>query len=160
MITLGSLPVPDVVNSVSRAVESFFGAGASLIITSGRRGAGLPQANNRSGRHGTGYAIDFEIRRPDGSMVVSNSPEGQAFFVHAFGTGDFIGGGFAYEGMGEHSFDLMHIGGTDAAYGGQVPELADLHYPAANAIADQVNSAYRQSRGDLTEAGPTRASAE
>lgn len=112
---------------VNAAVESVLGPQARVIHSSGFRnndtdGDGVP---DRSSQHGTGGATDFQILRPDGSVVMWDHPEAQQVFevaaqmgVRGFGAGPtYMGGSYFHLDLG--------LGGNGAPVRGGVTVWSD-----------------------------------
>ena len=92
-------------DAIHRAAITTLGQGAKIRVTSGQEG-NLPQ--HGSNRHKTGLAADFQVYRPDGTLVNIGDPDALNFASKAaqFGVRG-IGAGTEYMGASTFHFDMM-----------------------------------------------------
>ena len=92
-------------DAIHRAAITTLGQGAKIRVTSGQEGD-LPQ--HGSNRHKTGLAADFQVYRPDGTLVNIGDPDALNFASKAaqFGVRG-IGAGTEYMGASTFHFDMM-----------------------------------------------------
>lgn len=104
---------PDVVLAVQRAATQVFGPGAEVIGTSGtgehgsqRHRLSAAQRINPDAQHG--YALDLQVKLPDGSLLRTDSPEAREFVRAAasFGISGLGAGSHDGDYMGAHGFHM------------------------------------------------------
>ena len=95
----------EIMDAIHRAAITTLGQGAKIRVTSGQEGD-LPQ--HGSNRHKTGLAADFQVYRPDGTLVNIGDPDALNFASKAaqFGVRG-IGAGTEYMGASTFHFDMM-----------------------------------------------------
>ena len=95
----------EIMDAIHRAAITTLGQGAKIRVTSGQEGD-LPQ--HGSNRHKTGLAADFQVFRPDGTLVGVGDPDALNFASKAaqFGVRG-IGAGNEYMGANTFHFDMM-----------------------------------------------------
>ena len=95
----------EIMDAIHRAAITTLGEGAKIRVTSGQEG-NLPQ--HGSNRHKTGLAADFQVYRPDGTLVNIGDPDALNFASKAaqFGVRG-IGAGNEYVGANTFHFDMM-----------------------------------------------------
>ena len=95
----------EIMDAIHRAAITTLGQGAKIRVTSGQEGD-LPQ--HGSNRHKTGLAADFQVYRPDGTLVNIGDPDALNFASKAaqFGVRG-IGAGNEYMGANTFHFDMM-----------------------------------------------------
>ena len=95
----------EIMDAIHRAAITTLGQGAKIRVTSGQEG-NLPQ--HGSNRHKTGLAADFQVYRPDGTLVNIGDPDALNFASKAaqFGVRG-IGAGTEYMGASTFHFDMM-----------------------------------------------------
>lgn len=104
---------PDTILAVQRAVTRVFGPGAEIIGTSGTGEHGSPRhrASSPAARAAgidTGYALDLQVKLPDGSLLRTDSPEAREFVMAAAAEGiTGLGAGAGHgDYMGAHGFHM------------------------------------------------------
>lgn len=104
---------PDTILAVQRAVTRVFGPGAEIIGTSGTGEHGSPRhrASSPAARAAgldTGYALDLQVKLPDGSLLRTDSPEAREFVIAAAQEGiTGLGAGAGHgDYMGAHGFHM------------------------------------------------------
>jgi len=98
-------PGVDIMETIHRAAISVLGHGAKIKVTSGQEGDLQQHGSNR---HKTGLAADFQIYRPDGTLVGVGDDDALNFASKAAQMGvRGIGGGVEYMGADTFHFDMM-----------------------------------------------------
>lgn len=143
-------PDPPIVDAVNSAVDETFGPGSTVVVTSGQEG-GLPQ--HGSNRHRTGLAVDFQVRRPDGSLVSIDDPDalrfGQAAARHGVRG---IGAGREY--MGPNTFHMDAVPHENYT-AGQGPAWGSWGNANEAALVASMSGSAPQSRGLLDQRPPS-----
>ena len=95
----------EIMDAIHRAAITTLGQGAKIRVTSGQEG---DQPQHGSNRHKTGLAADFQVFRPDGTLVGVGDPDALNFASKAaqFGVRG-IGAGNEYMGANTFHFDMM-----------------------------------------------------
>ena len=95
----------EIMDAIHRAAITTLGQGAKIRVTSGQEG---DQPQHGSNRHKTGLAADFQVFRPDGTLVGVGDPDALNFSSKAaqFGVRG-IGAGNEYMGANTFHFDMM-----------------------------------------------------
>lgn len=95
----------EIMDAIHRAAITTLGQGAKIRVTSGQEG---DQPQHGSNRHKTGMAADFQVFRPDGTLVGVGDPDALNFASKAaqFGVRG-IGAGNEYMGANTFHFDMM-----------------------------------------------------
>jgi len=95
----------EIMDAIHRAAITTLGQGAKIRVTSGQEG---DQPQHGSNRHKTGLAADFQVFRPDGTLVNIGDPDALNFASKAaqFGVRG-IGAGNEYMGANTFHFDMM-----------------------------------------------------
>jgi len=98
-------PGVDIMETIHRAAISVLGHGAKIRVTSGQEGDLQQHGSNR---HKTGLAADFQIYRPDGTLLGVGDDDALNFASKAAQMGvRGIGGGNEYMGANTFHFDMM-----------------------------------------------------
>jgi len=95
----------EIMDAIHRAAITTLGQGAKIRVTSGQEG---DQPQHGSNRHKTGLAADFQVFRPDGTLVGVGDDDALNFASKAaqFGVRG-IGAGNEYMGANTFHFDMM-----------------------------------------------------
>jgi hypothetical protein len=95
----------EIMDAIHRAAITTLGQGAKIRVTSGQEG---DQPQHGSNRHKTGLAADFQVFRPDGTLVGAGDDDALNFASKAaqFGVRG-IGAGNEYMGANTFHFDMM-----------------------------------------------------
>lgn len=95
----------EIMDAIHRAAITTLGQGAKIRVTSGQEG---DQPQHGSNRHKTGLAADFQVFRPDGTLVEVGDDDALNFASKAaqFGVRG-IGAGNEYMGANTFHFDMV-----------------------------------------------------
>lgn len=132
-------PRDELIDVLNRSIDAVFGPESVARVGSGSsidyHGDGPDRPRHGSNRHETGFAADFTVQRPDGSIVQPGDPDADAFMLTAARNGILgIGHGSEYMGPAFH-MDMVQ------------PGPGQGHFWASNAsrLGDQLVAAMRES---------------